>query len=78
MSGFTLSTSSVYTFAMAKFVYVQINGVEKPARIEADKVEKRTETKGNIKEEQFILMKADAQVGEFAPKAVVGWWIQDE
>ena len=57
---------------MAKYVYVQIQGVEAPAKIAADKVEKR------MSDSTLVVKNGDEQVGEFKLGGVQGWWIQDE
>ena len=57
---------------MPKYVYVQIQGVEAPAKIAADKVEKR------MSDSTLVVKNGDEQVGEFKLGGVQGWWIQDE
>jgi len=67
------TVSDVYNFEMPKYVYVQIDGVEKAARVEADTVERRQKPQVTL-----ILKKGDEQVGEFNGNKIVGWWVQDE
>jgi hypothetical protein len=78
MNEFTVSHSSVYNFEMPNYIYVQITGVDKPARIRADKVEKQQETRGSIKLEKFTVIRDNAPVGEFKGDSVIGWWIEEE
>jgi hypothetical protein len=72
----SITVSTVYTFAMPKYVYVQVHGVDKAAKIEADEaVESGTKgTNDNI----LSLKLKGTQVGSFKATAVDGWWIQDE
>ena len=60
---------------MANYVFVQVRGVDAPARIRADKVEK-SGTLGAI-DYKLVLKKDDQQVGEFNGNSVDGWWIMD-
>jgi hypothetical protein len=71
-----IKVSTVYTFAMPKYVYVQVKGVEKAAKIQADSAEES----GGIGSVDFTLTikSGDKQVGKFRGHAVDGWWIQDE
>ena len=69
-----MTVATVYTLPMPKFVYVQLSGLQTPARIEADRVEK-VNTAG---QKSLILKKGDQEVGEFNGEAVQGWWLQDE
>jgi hypothetical protein len=73
-----LRISDVYNFAMPRFVHVQIDGVEKSAKIEADAIERQQHTSGSLVRETLILKNGDMQVGEFAASKVIGWWFQDE
>jgi hypothetical protein len=66
--------SAVYNLGMAKVVYVQVAGIEKPARIQADRVEKESKEHVVV----LLLKKGDEPVGEFKDSVVQGWWIQDE
>ena len=61
---------------MTKYVYVQVHGVEKPARIEADEVVEDGSV-GQIKYAISIKLKK-TEVGKFHGNVVDGWWIQDE
>jgi hypothetical protein len=72
----SITVSTVYTFAMTKYVYVQVKGVEKPVKIEADKMEE-SGLKGT-NDHRFSLKLKDVQVGQFTGHAGDGWWIQDE
>jgi hypothetical protein len=67
--------NGVYTFGMIKFVYIQVQGVEKAIRIPADKVEKYAE-KGTV--DLLIVKRGDTSVGEFKASAVLGWWFAEE
>ncbi len=68
--------SEEYTLAMPKIVYVQIHGVDHPARIEADEVK---EEMGKADPVHRLLLSLDKKpVGEFKFEAVDGWWIRDE
>jgi hypothetical protein len=53
---------------MPKVVYVQIQGNEKPARIEADSVEEGRD--GCI-----VVKKGELLVGKFNNTKIAGWWI---
>jgi len=70
-----ISSSTVYTLDMPKFVYIQVQGVDKPARIRADKVEK---TDIGSSSAMLMLSNGGVPVGEFSNMAVLGWWIEDE
>ena len=78
MEGFTVSRVRAYNFEMPKYVHIQINGVEKPARIRADKVEKREDSRGTLLYEKFTVMRENEIVGEFKADSIAGWWIEDE
>jgi len=67
-----ITTNKMYTFGMPKYVYIQLGGVEKPARIEADKAEEQRNA------QEVVVMKGDEIVGKFKGNAVVGWWVQSE
>ncbi len=69
-----VSTSTVYTLDMPKTVYIQVQGVDKPAQIRADKVTKN----GSGSDGLLILSNGDEQVGEFKAIVVNGWWIENE
>jgi hypothetical protein len=55
---------------MPRYIYIQIEGVEKATRVEADSFA--------ISADKLILKKDDQQVGEFMAAKVIGWWLQDE
>lgn len=74
----TVSISTVYTLAMPRYVYIQVHGVEKPARIEADKIEKRNVESHIAGDHVLLLSLKDTPVGEFKGPIVDGWWMQDE
>ncbi len=64
---------------MPRYVYVQIEGVEKAARVEADAVATEVRTQqGQMASVKLILKKGDLPVGEFSIGKVIGWWLQDE
>jgi hypothetical protein len=65
---------------MPRFVFVQIENVDKAAKVEADTVvrESASSTAAGGSWEKLILKKGDKQVGEFDAKKVIGWWYQDE
>lgn len=64
---------------MPKFIYVQIEGVEKPARIEADSIARETRTQAGQQAHAKLILKSDGkEVGEFNATKVIGWWLQDE
>lgn len=71
-----MTISTVYSFDMPKYVYVQLfaqqGGTVPPTlRIRADKIEKKESGGG------MVLKIGNELVGELnAPPA--GWWIQDE
>lgn len=71
-----LTISTVYTFAMAKFVHVQVHGNEKAAKIEADNVSE-SGTKGANDHALSIKLK-EQEVDRFKGAVVDGWWISDE
>jgi hypothetical protein len=72
-----IQVSTVYTFAMQKFVYIQVHGADKPLRIEADRLEEQDETMAG-KPQTLALFRKDKPVGKFNGDAVDGWWIQDD
>jgi len=72
----TVTVSTVYTFGMTKFVYVQIKGAKEPARIKAETFEKIEGTGGGLN--RLILKDGKAVIAEFDGSQVQGWWIQDE
>ena len=67
--------SQVYTLDMPIFVYVQVHGVDKPARIRADKVE---DSSDDLVHGIITLKRGSELVGQFKTSAVQGWWIEDE
>lgn len=67
----TVSVSTIYALSMPKYIYLQLHGVEKPARVQADTVEKQGT-------QSLVLKQGSTQVGEFQQGMVHGWWIQDE
>jgi hypothetical protein len=66
--------SNVYTLDMPKFVFVQTTGIERPAKIRADKVEKTKSDEGFV----LSIKLGNEQIGEFRSPAVQGWWIEEE
>ena len=70
----SIVVSTVYNLEMPKFVYVQVHGIEKPAKILADNVTQQ----GVGMEALLILQNGKEKVGEFKSPAVQGWWITDE
>jgi hypothetical protein len=64
-----VTTWTVYALSMPKMVFVQVQGVAEPVRIEADKVETKP---GHV-----TLKKGDTIVGEFSTGQVQGWWFVD-
>lgn len=68
--------SQVYTFAMAKLVYIKVKDTEKPMALHADKVE----TTGMIGFSGFAvsISRGDQKIGEFSGQVVEGWWIEEE
>jgi hypothetical protein len=71
-----ITVSTVYTFDMPKFVYVQIRGTEKPAHIKAETFEKIEGAGGALN--SLVLKKGETVIGEFRGADIQGWWIQDE
>jgi hypothetical protein len=68
--------SEEYTLAMAKFVYVQVRGVEKPAKVAAD--EAKEELGGAASPPHRLkLLLGGKPVGEFKFDSIDGWWIED-
>jgi hypothetical protein len=67
----TLSTNitKVYTFSMTTYVCVQFKDIEKPIKVEADKLEKTATI--------YTLKKGTETVGELVPATVAGWWIEE-
>jgi hypothetical protein len=63
---------------MPKFVYVQVHGNEKPAKIEADKVEEKKIQSAHAGDFELIITSKGAQVAKFQGLVVDGWWIQEE
>lgn len=70
-----MSVSTVYTFAMPYYVFVQIRGTEKPAQIQAEKAEMQG-TVGGTDYRLTITSKGET-VGQFDGNQVVGWWVQE-
>jgi hypothetical protein len=81
MNANSVTISTVYTFAMAKVVSIQIRGVEKAVRIEADKVDRQNAKDINgapiLDSYRLLLSKEGTQVGEFNSSIVDGWWYED-
>ena len=69
-----ISVSAVYTFAMAKIVYIQLRGLEKSIAVDADKIEK-SGTIGTL-EFKLSVTRSGTEVGQFNGNEVVGWWIE--
>ncbi len=73
--------STVYTFAMAKLVSVQVRGVEKAIQIDSDKVERQSIYDGTgapiFGSYKLVLSKNGTPVGEFNSSIVDGWWYQE-
>ena len=72
-----VSISTVYSFDMPKYVYVQLHATQgasapAPLKIRADKFVKNENTN------QMVLMLGAETVGEIHTNSVAGWWIQDE
>lgn len=74
LSGKTARKTTVYTFSVPRYVYVQITGAAAPAKILADKFE----VEGGINDGRLILKRGDEEIGSFRRDCVVGWWYQDE
>jgi len=72
----TITVTTMYTFDMPKFVYVQIKGAEKPARIKAETFEKIEGTGGGLN--RLVLKDGETVVAEIKGAEIQGWWIQDE
>ena len=72
LGGDALRIYKVYDFEMAKHVWVQLKGIEKPAYVEGDKVEVEQGTSATI------VKKGNQQVAEFVYGSVLGWWISDD
>jgi hypothetical protein len=70
MPALAVEVSTVYALSMPKYVYVQLHGVQKPIRIQADKIAKSGTS--------MVITKDSVQVGHFESGNVQGWWIQDE
>jgi len=65
---------------MPKYVNIQVRGVDKAVRIEADKVE-RSNIAGTVAGSSsyaLTIKLKDTQVGEFNGNDVAGWWFEDE
>ena len=74
-----IKISTVYTFAMPKYVYVQVHGIDKAAKIEADKVERETDQEcGVVGGHRLKLSLKGQPVGDFNGLNVDGWWFQEE
>ena len=71
-----ISTQTVYTISMPKYAYVQVNGVDKAAKIEADEI--KEESQIGYQGYQLSLSLNGKLVGKFKGTIVDGWWIQDE
>lgn len=68
---------------MPKYVYLQIDGVEKAARILADSVVRQQQSQQQTGaavcyQSKLIVKDGDTEVGEFNGAKVIGWWVQDE
>jgi hypothetical protein len=60
---------------MPKYAYVQIHGIEKPAKVKADAVVEQGSI--GMSDYKLVLKLGDKEVGRFS-SSVEGWWIQDE
>lgn len=68
--------SEVYTFAMAKIVFVQVHGTEKPLAIKADEAKEEMTNEGG--EPLRLKLTLDGKpVGKFKASMVDGWWIEE-
>ena len=70
--------SAMYTLDMSKYVYVQVHSNEKPAKIQADKVEERKRASSTAGDFDLVLSSKGEEVGKFRGHVVAGWWIQEE
>ena len=66
----------VYTLAMAKFVHVQVHGVDASVKIAADEV--KEEMSGVSVPHRLKLALGGKPVGEFKFDCIDGWWIEDQ
>jgi hypothetical protein len=60
----------------AKFVYVQVRGVEKPAKVAADEAKEELGGAANPPHRLKLLL-GGKPVGEFKFDNIDGWWIED-
>jgi hypothetical protein len=65
-----------YTFKMAKYVFVQIRGVEHPVRIAADEMVESGTPHTNTW--IYTVKREGKMVGKIQGSAVDGWWIADQ
>jgi cytochrome c1 len=73
----TVIVSQLYTFEMARIVFIQVKGIEKAIAIEADKVEVQRGD-GTLENPSLIKISNKGQpVGEFIHHNVDGWWLTD-
>jgi hypothetical protein len=68
--------SEEYTLAMAKFVCVQVRGVEKPAKVAADEVKEEMGGAASPPHRLKLLL-GGKPVGEFKFDNIDGWWTED-
>jgi hypothetical protein len=61
---------AVYDFGMAKYIHVQMGGIEAPANIKADKAE-------DNRDGLLVLKLGDQTVAEFDKGSVLSWWISE-
>ena len=76
LSGKNVSVRTVYNLTMAKFVHIQIRGVEKAIEIQADKAEESGMISGP--DYSLLISLKGTPVGKFNGHIVDGWWIADE
>jgi hypothetical protein len=54
---------------MAKYICVQVKGIQAPARIRADRVEDAAKA--------LKVIKGSEVVGAFQAQSVMGWWVEE-
>ena len=55
---------------MAKYLYVQIQGVQQPVKIRADSIQ--------LEGHEYMIKLGNQEVGVFKDHCIFGWWFQDE
>ena len=66
-------TARAYNYKMPKYTFIQVHGVERAAKIRADRVSVENADGNSV----IAVFLGDTKVGEFNKSSVQGWWIED-